>query len=44
MCISLFCGIIEEICGKWFETGGISYLFSMIIRVRVVFRETVVVD
>ena len=24
--------------GKWFELRGISYLFGMIVRVRVVFR------
>ena len=30
--------------GKWFEPRGISYLFSMIIWVRVVFRKIVVGD
>ena len=29
---------------KWFEPRGICYLFGMIIRVRVVFRKTVVGD
>ena len=30
------------ICGKCFEPRGISYLFGVIFRVRVVFRKTVV--
>ena len=30
--------------GKWFEPRGISYLFGMIIQVKVVFRKTVVGD
>ena len=30
--------------GKWFEPRGISYLFSEIVRVREVFRKTVVDD
>ena len=29
--------------GEWFEPRGISYLFGVIVRVRVVFRKTVVV-
>ena len=32
------------LCGKWFEPRGISYLFSVMVRVRVVFRKTVVGD
>ena len=28
--------------GKWFEPRGISYLFGVSVRVRVVFRKTVV--
>ena len=31
------------LCCKWFE-AGISYLFSVIVRVRVVFRKAVVGD
>ena len=30
--------------GKWFEPRGISYLFGVIIWVKVVFRKTVVGD
>ena len=30
--------------GKWFEPKGISYLFSVIVRVRVVFTKTAVGD
>ena len=30
--------------GKWFEPRGISYRFSVIVQVRVVFRKTVVGD
>ena len=29
--------------GKWFEPKGISYLFGLIVRVRLVFRTTIVV-
>ena len=30
--------------GKWFQPRGISYLFGMIVRVKVVFRKTGVGD
>ena len=30
--------------GKWFEPRGISYLFGVIVRVKVIFRKTVVGD
>ena len=30
--------------GKWFEPRGISYLFGVIVQVRIVFRKTVVGD
>ena len=31
-------------CGKWFEPRDLSYLFGVIVQVRVVFRKTVVGD
>ena len=33
-----------HVCGEWFEPRGISYLVGVIVRVKVVFRKTVVVD
>ena len=42
MCVTR---VAESKChGKWFEPRGISYLFGVIVRVKVVFRKTVVGD
>ena len=41
----LYCGFVLQVflnCGKLFEPEGISYLFGVIVRVKVVFRKTVV--
>ena len=35
---------INILHGKWFEPRDISYLFGVIVRVKVVFRKTVVGD
>ena len=36
--------LICLLSGKWYEPRGISYLFGMIVQVRVVFGKTVVGD
>ena len=42
VCLSAYDNNSEH--GKWFEPRGISYLFSVIVQVRVVFKKTVVGD
>ena len=36
--------VVVVVVRKWFEPRGISYFFGVIVRVRVVFRKTVVGD
>ena len=36
--------VYHSMVGKWFEPRGISYWFVVIVRVKVVFRKTVVGD
>ena len=42
--LALSVHVVNFIYGEWFEPRGISYLFGVIIWVRVVFRRTVVGD
>ena len=43
-CVSIVVLTSFVFSGKWFEPRGISYWFVVIVRVRVVFRKTVVGD